>query len=60
MVVKITKLKTSDFYDTKSGMIELTRENFNCWKEAYKPVNILKMDSADGNNKIEKIYIRIF
>ena len=58
MIDQITRLKSCNVYDTNSGIIEPVCWRFNCWKQAYKHVNILEMDNEEGNIKKENKLIR--
>ena len=48
-----TKIKGSDFYETKDGMVEPTCELFEKWQKQGKPVKFVRMDSAGKNIKLE-------
>ena len=47
-------MKFSNFYDTKNGMIELTCEQFEKWKQNGHPVKFGRCDNAGENTKIKK------
>ena len=49
-----TQLKFSDFYNTKSGIVEPTLEKFNKWEQAGKPVKNVRLDNAGENVKMKK------
>jgi hypothetical protein len=54
LVDEATQLKFSDFYDTKSGMVEPTCEKLHKWREAGKPVKYLRLDNAGENKKLQE------
>jgi hypothetical protein len=54
MVDERTQLKFSDFFKTKSGMVEPTCEQFQKWKQNDKAVTHLGMDNASENKSLEK------
>jgi hypothetical protein len=51
MVDEYTQLKVSDFFETKSGMVEPTCEQLYKWKESGKAVKFIRCDNA-GENKL--------
>jgi hypothetical protein len=53
IVVEKNQLKFSDFLSTQIGMIKLTRQLFQKWKELDLPVKIFKYDDA-GESKAFK------
>jgi hypothetical protein len=54
MVDEKTQLKFSDFYESKSGMVEPTCEQFQRWKDKGKPVKFVRLDNAGENTKLQK------
>ena len=53
MVDECTGLKFSKFYNKKNDMPEPTCEQFHKWKQAGKPVLILRQDNAGENKLLE-------
>ena len=49
-----TEMKTSQFFQTKNGMIEPTCELLSKWKSQKHPVKIIRCDNAGENTKLEK------
>ena len=49
-----TRMKWSNFYATKEGMVEPTCEQFHCWKEAGMPVKVVRCDNGGENKKLEQ------
>jgi hypothetical protein len=54
MVDERTKLKFTDFLETKNGMVELTCEKFHRWKEAGMPVKAVRLENAGENKALQK------
>jgi hypothetical protein len=54
MVDERTQLKFSDFFDTKSGMIEPTCEQLHRWKTSGHGVKSIRMDNAKENLSLQK------
>ena len=50
MVDEMTKMKWSNFYEKKDGMVKPTCEQFEKWKQKNKPVAIVLCDNG-GENK---------
>lgn len=47
-------MKFLEFVQTKDGMVKPTCEQFQKWKDAGKPVKIVRCDSGGENIKLEK------
>ena len=54
MVDERTQLKFSDFYTTKSGMVEPTCEKLHRWKEAGMAVKYIRLDDAGENKSLQQ------
>ena len=48
-----TQLKFTEFFDTKSGMVEPTCELFQLWKQNGKEVKVVRCDNAGENLKLD-------
>jgi hypothetical protein len=54
IVDEATQIKFSDFFESKSGMIEPTCEVINKWLKSGKNVKIIKCDDVGENRALEK------
>eukprot|EP00957_Ditylum_brightwellii_P204087 15337618-Ditylum_brightwellii.AAC.2 len=54
MVDEQSTLCMSRFFNTKSGMVESTLEQFGKWKQAVIVVKYLRCDNAGENKSLEK------
>jgi hypothetical protein len=49
-----SQLKFSDFYESKSGMVEPTCQQFQKWKDKGKAVKFVRLDNAGENKALQK------
>lgn len=54
MVDECTQMKITDFFPSKSGMVEPTCAKLNKWKQAGMPVKYIRMDNAGENKKLKE------
>jgi hypothetical protein len=54
MVDECTQLKFSDFFSSKSAMVEPTCVKLDKWRQAGLPVSFIRLDNAGENKKLKE------